>query len=78
MDLKGIRLREISHTEKDKYHKISLKCGIEKTHRPQPKKTNKNTNLQIQRIACQLPDIGGETWAKWIEVVNWYKLPVTK
>ena len=41
MDLKGIRLREISHTEKDKYHKISLKCGIEKTHRPQPEKKNK-------------------------------------
>ena len=28
MDLNSIRLREISHTEKDKYHKISFKCGI--------------------------------------------------
>ena len=28
MDLEGIRLSEISQTEKDKYHIISLICGI--------------------------------------------------
>ena len=28
MDLEGIRLSEISQTEKDKYHMISLICGI--------------------------------------------------
>ena len=28
MDLEGIMSREISQTEKDKYHVISLKCGI--------------------------------------------------
>lgn len=28
MDLKGIMLSAISQTEKDKYHMISLKCGI--------------------------------------------------
>ena len=28
MDLEGIMLSEISHTEKDKYHVISLICGI--------------------------------------------------
>ena len=30
MDLEGIILNEISHTEKDKYHVITLLCGIEK------------------------------------------------
>ena len=30
MDLKGIMLSEISQTEKDKYHMISLICGIYK------------------------------------------------
>ena len=28
MDLEIIILREVSQTEKDKYHMISLKCGI--------------------------------------------------
>ena len=28
MDLEGIMLSEISHTEKDKYHMIFLTCGI--------------------------------------------------
>ena len=28
MDLKGIMLSEISQTEKDRYHMISLICGI--------------------------------------------------
>ena len=28
MDLEGIMLNEISQTEKDKYHMISLICGI--------------------------------------------------
>ena len=50
MDLEGIMLNEISQIEKDKYHMISLTCGI------QNKQTNKQTNkhkaesgLQIQR-----------------------------
>jgi len=28
MDLEGLRLSEISQTEKDKYSRISLTCGI--------------------------------------------------
>ena len=28
MDLEGITLSEISHTEKDKYYVMSLTCGI--------------------------------------------------
>ena len=31
MDQEGIMLSEISQTKKDKYHMISLICGIEKT-----------------------------------------------
>ena len=31
MDLENIKLREVSHTEKDKYCMISLTCGISKT-----------------------------------------------
>ena len=31
MDLGGIMLNEISHTDKDKYHMSSLTCGIRKT-----------------------------------------------
>ena len=31
MDLEGIMLSEISQIEKDKYHMISLLCGILKT-----------------------------------------------
>lgn len=42
------------------------------------KTKNKNPNLQIQRTACRLPDIGGKRWASWIEVVRWYKLPITE
>ena len=28
MDLEGIMLKEVSHTEKDKYYMMSLICGI--------------------------------------------------
>ena len=40
MDLQGVMLRYISQTEKDRYHMLSLICGIEKV----------NTYSQIQRI----------------------------
>ena len=35
MDLEGVKLSEISQTEKDKYHMIPLTCGNlkNKTHR---------------------------------------------
>ena len=31
MDLEGIMLSEMSRMEKDKYHMISLICGLKKT-----------------------------------------------
>ena len=35
MDLEGIILSEISQTEKDKYHTISLICGMQKKKKPE-------------------------------------------
>ena len=40
IDLEGIMLTKISHTEKDKYHMISLMCGTWKTKQ---NKTNEQT-----------------------------------
>ena len=41
MDLEGIMLSEISQTEKDKYHMISLLCEIyKKTKQKQIQKTD--------------------------------------
>ena len=45
IDLEGIMLREISHTEKDKYCMISLICGIKKIQ--QTSEYNKKGNSQI-------------------------------
>ena len=36
MDLDDIILSEISQTEKDKYHMVSLTCGIYKTKQIEP------------------------------------------
>ena len=41
MDLEGIMISEISQIEKDKYHMISLTCGILKT-----KQMNKETKAE--------------------------------
>ena len=42
MELEGIMLSEISHTEKDKYCMISFICGIEKKKKP------KTTKLKLR------------------------------
>ena len=39
IDLEGIMLSEISHTEKDKHHMISLICGIKKQKMNKQNKT---------------------------------------
>ena len=51
-DLEGIFLSEISLTEKDKYHSISLICGILK----------KQKTLEMQRTDWWPPKVGGEGW----------------
>ena len=45
MDLEGIMLSEISQTDKDKYHMISLICGIKNTNE-QTNKTEIDSEIQ--------------------------------
>ena len=54
MDIEIIILSEINHTEKDKYHMISLIFEIKK----KKKKTNEQniTIIKIQRLDWWLPD----------------------
>ena len=49
MDLEGIMLSEISKTEKDKYHTISLICGILKMKQTNHQTEKKKTHTQIKR-----------------------------
>ena len=51
MDLEGIMLSEISQTEKDKYHMISL-CGI-KNKTKQNKETNRLLNTENQLVVAK-------------------------
>ena len=58
MDLEIVILSEVSQTEKDKYHMISLICGIYK------KGTNElmyktETELQMQKSNLWLPGVRG-------------------
>ena len=47
MNLEMITLSEVSQTKKDKYHKISLICGIRKKKKERKKK--KDTNELISK-----------------------------
>ena len=49
MDREGITLSEISHMEKDKYHMISLICGILKQTK-QNKWANKSKHIDTENI----------------------------
>ena len=62
MELEGIMLSEISHTEKDKYCMISFICGIEK------KKKTQNQKVQTQRCREQIGSC--QVWGreKWVKV----------
>ena len=55
MDVEGLMLSEISQTEKDKYHIISLICGFENKHHTHTK-TNKQKAKLIQRRVRWLPE----------------------
>jgi len=63
MDLEGIMLSEISHTEKNKYHMIPLISGICKG------KQNKNKLIDARE---QIDDYRGEGWGGW-RWVKWLK-----
>ena len=69
MDLEGIILSEVSQTEKDKYHMISLICGIKKNG------TNAliyktEIGSPIQKTNLQLPGEGrgGINWRIGINI----------
>ena len=47
MNLETVILREVSETQKDKYHMISLKCGIKK----------KGTNELIYKTEIRVMDV---------------------
>ena len=54
MDLEGIMLSEISQSEKDKYHMISLICGIQWKN-----KQNRNTLINTDWQLSEGRGIGG-------------------
>ena len=76
MDLEGIMLSEISQTEKDKYHMISLICGI--YNKNQNKQTNRSeTDLYRQHFDdCQIEQ--GWGLGEKGEGIKTYKLVATE
>ena len=69
MKLEGIMLNETSQTENDKYHMLSLTCGIQK------KKENKFKSTENRSVAVRGK---GWVWGKCVQGVKRYKLPVMK
>ena len=69
MDLEGIRLSEISQTEKDKHHMISRICRI---------KTNEQTHRYEEQIDGYQMGGGLGDWVKKVKGTKKYKLPVMK
>ena len=77
MDLEGIMLSEMSQTEKEKYHMISLICGISKTIKiNEQTKPNKNKHIDIENRVVVTREEGmwqgrrGEGSAKWVKEIN--------
>ena len=60
MELEGIMLSEMSHTEKDKYCMISFLYGIEK---------KKNQNQKVQTCRCREQIGSFHVWGreKWVK-----------
>ena len=48
MDLEGIMLSETSQMEKDKYHMISLTCGIQNKQTNEQPTLNKNKHVETE------------------------------
>ena len=65
MDLQGIMWSEISQTEKDKYHMISLICKIQKIKKANKTKWKQTHRCREQMDGCQRGGggwIGKEDW----------------
>ena len=48
MDLEGIMLSETSQMEKEKYHMISLTCGIQNKQTNEQPTLNKNKHVETE------------------------------
>ena len=72
MKLEGTMLSEISQTEKDTYHMISLMCGILK------KEEEKSQPLRKREIRFVVTRVGDGEMKTWMKVVKRYKLPATR
>lgn len=68
MDLEGIMLSEVSHTEKDNYCIIHLYM--------ESFKRKKHTKLIEKEIRVVVTRGGGEEKGNWRKVVKRYKFPV--
>ena len=65
MDLEGIMLSEISQTKKEKYHMISLICGISKTIKiNEQTKPNKNKHVDTENRVVAKGRRGGREEGK--------------
>ena len=63
MDLEIIILSEISQTEKDKYHMISLICGIQNMTQTNLSTKQKQTHRHIEQTSgCQEEGGVGKCW----------------
>ena len=64
MDLEMIILTEVSQTEKDKYHMLSLICGIENMTQMNLSTKQKQTHRRReQTCGCQGGGVVGEGWS---------------
>ena len=69
MELECIVLNEISQSEKDKYHMISLRCGIRETKQSNKgkKKREKQTKKQTLSTENALMGTRGEVGGGWVK-----------
>ena len=64
--LESIILSEISHTEKEEYHMISLICRILKTTKNK-NQTKQRKNEQAHRYREQICGCRGKGWGEWMK-----------
>ena len=74
MDLEIIILCEVSQKEKDKYHMISLTCGIQNMAQLNLSTEQKQTHRQREQI--WLPRGRGKKWDGW-GVCGWQMQTIT-
>ena len=68
INLEGIVLSEVSQTEKDKYHMISLICRIQRTKQMNKQMERNRLKYKEQTGGCQKGDGGG--WVKQVKEIK--------